>query len=163
MTNKDELYCNEYKEKILKHFGFLINEHGYSITFLNRTGRYQSDCIYGMECQEKPKFQFGGELGPYVAVAVSTVKYRLQENDHNISWFYINRIDDYLSGRELNLRAEIPDWDEELGLLAETTNRLLPSIFEIFISEESVNTWRIGYDEWIDRGFEEYLRRIKSK
>jgi len=165
MSNQNKIYCDEFKDLILKHFSFLKKEHGYRIKFLMRTGRFNTDCVFGMEKRGKPKFLFGGEFGKHVAVAAPTVKYAALDYGYYPSWFFIDRLDNYLSGMERIIRDsdEIPDYDEVLGSLAEKSRRLFPEINEIFSSEESVNKWRQGYDEWFDRGTEEWKRRMRKK
>jgi hypothetical protein len=152
MNQSDKLYCQEYEELLRKHFSFLLIEHKYKLTFLKRQGRYASECTYGMYCEGYPKFQFGGETGPYVAVAPSTIEYSLEsEGGAHPPWMYLDRLDNHLSGsnsqgRLLTSTFAYPKWEERLEVLSSITKRLLPQVFKIFETEESLNNWRVNFE-----------------
>ena len=107
-----------------------------------------------MEAEGMPKFQFGGETGDYVAVAVSSAPYSL-ESEGGVSgpWLYIEGLNSFLSGdaplpwlQENSSSSQFNKWEE----LAEMMIRLLPWILNTFSQHGIADKWRIEYDKACD-------------
>jgi hypothetical protein len=160
MASTNEPRCATELTMVRRHFGFLLEGHGYDL-FLLRSARSQyGDCLFGMRSGSRPRFQFGGETGPYVAVAACTVPFSLDTpGGAKPPWISIEALDDFLSGRGAPWLggSGFPNWDDRLQELSETTARLLPRIFEIFRDESSVQSWRVEYDVCVSNALDKLL------
>jgi hypothetical protein len=165
MNQSDESYCNKYRVLIEQYFSFLLTQHNYELVFLQRAGRYKNECVFGMQSNGKPKFQFGGETGPYVAIAAPTVPFSLDaEGGAGRPWLFIEALDDFLAGRGAPWisRHESIVWEKKLDQLSEKTVRLLPWLLETFSEEKSVEAWRVEYDKCVKDALAKYLGRTRT-
>lgn len=154
----------EHQALIERHFAFLLTEHGYELVFLATQGRY-SEYVFGMHSRALPKFQFGGETGPYVAVAASTVPFSLEsEGGCEPPWLRVDALDDFLAGRGAPWvgRTGFPVWDSRLKALSEVTRRLFPWLARTFVDKSAVDAWRGDYDRCVDDALKRYLGDLPS-
>jgi hypothetical protein len=161
MNQPDYPFCTKYEDLIKRYFSLLLQQHDYKLIFLKRIGRYGSECVFGMQSEGKPNFQFGGETGPYIAIAAPTVPFSLSgEGGVEPPWLFITAIDDYLAGRKAKWKIDnIDTWEETLEDLSRKTIKLLPWLLDTFSNEQLLAIWRVDYEKWAVNKLDEYKKR----